>query len=144
VQAAVDADEESAAAQLALGRALYERGKEKDALEALAEANALDPSSYPAALVLGQALAATRQFPPARQALAHAVALAPKAAEPHFELARLSLDGDGDAQAALQEAKLFLNLSTQQPPPGHPIHALVQRCEEALKQRAQASVVQKP
>jgi tetratricopeptide (TPR) repeat protein len=144
VQAAVDADEESAAAQLALGRALYERGKEKDALEALGEANGLDPSSYPAALVLGQALAATRQFAPARQALAHAVALAPQAAEPHFELARLSLDGDGDAQAALQEAKLFLNLSTQQPPPGHPIHALVQRCEEALKQRAQASVVQKP
>jgi len=41
------------------------------------------------------------------------------------------------------EAKLFLNLSTQPPPPGHPIHALVQRCEEALKQRGQASVVQR-
>jgi len=54
----------------------------------------------------------------------------------------LKLDGDGDAQGALAEAKLFLSLSTEPPPPGHPIHALVQRCEEALKQRAQASVVQ--
>ncbi len=79
---------------------------------------------------------------PAEQALRRAVALSPRAAEPHFELARLKLDGDGDAQAALAEAKLFLSLSTQPPPPGHPIHALLQRCEEALKQRAQASVVQ--
>ena len=54
----------------------------------------------------------------------------------------MKLDGDGDAQAALEEAKLFLRLSTQPPPAGHPIHALVQRCEEALKQRAQASVLQ--
>lgn len=140
--AAIDAD--SSPVQVARGRALYERGQGDAALEALGNAVALDPSSYAAALGYGQALAAANQPAAAKQALARAVELAPRAADPHFELARLKLDGDGDAQAALQEAKLFLSLSTQPPPPGHPIHALVQRCEEALKQRAQASVVQKP
>ena len=68
--------------------------------------------------------------------------ISPLAAAPHFELARVKLDGDGDAQGALAEAKLFLRLSKVTPPASHPVHALVQRCEEALKQRTQASVVQ--
>ncbi|MGZ6123923.1 MAG: hypothetical protein ACXWLR_03130, partial [Myxococcales bacterium] len=143
LQAAVELDPDWAPAQFALGRALFERGEDAPALAALQAANELDPASYPAALAYGQALAAANRPGPAKQALARAVTLSPRAAEPHFELARLKLYGDGDAQAALQEAKLFLTLSTQPPPAGHPIHALVQRCEEALKQRAQASVVQK-
>lgn len=144
LHAAVDLDPDWSPAQVGLGRSLFERGQQPAALAALEAANDLDPASYPAALAYGQALAAANQPGPAKQALARAVALSPRAAEPHFELARLKLDGDGDAQAALQEAKLFLSLSTQPPPQTHPIHALVQRCEEALKQRAQASVVQKP
>jgi len=76
----------------------------------------------------------------AEQALARAIALSPRAAEPHFELARLKLDGDGDAQAALAE-QTFLNLSTSRrlrdtrSMPGAALR-------EALKQRGQASVVQ--
>lgn len=142
LRAAVELDPESSRARLALGRALYDRGQLAAALNAVKDAAELDTSSYPAVLAYGQALAAAKQMKPAQQALVRAIALAPRSAEPHFELARLKLDGDGDAQAALAEAKLFLSLSTQPPPPGHPIHALVQRCEEALKQRAQASVVQ--
>jgi len=142
VKAAVDLDPAWSPAQVALGRALYERGQQDAALNALEDAADLDPSSYAAALAYGQALVAARQNQPAKEALDRAVALSPRAADPHFELARLKLDGDGDAQAALAEAKLFLSLSTQPPPPTHPVHALVQRCEEALKQRAQASVVQ--
>ena len=144
LEAADALDPDSSSVQVARGRALCERGRTDDALEALGAAVALDPSSYSAAYAYGQALAVANRPEAAKQALARAVELAPKAPDPHFELARLRLDGDGDAQAALQEAKLFLSLSTQPPPPGHPIHALVQRCEEALKQRAQASVVQKP
>jgi tetratricopeptide (TPR) repeat protein len=142
VEGAVALDGEWSRAQLALGRALFERGRRDEALSALANAASLDASSYAATFAYGQALAAARQNQAAKEALERAVALSPKAADPHFELARLKLDGDGDAQAALAEAKLFLTLSTRPPPPGHPIHALVQRCEEALKQRAQASVVQ--
>jgi len=142
LQAAADIDAESSRAQAALGRALHERGRSAAALNALEDAADLDPSSYAAALLFGQALAGAKQNQPAVEALRRAVALAPRAAEPHYELAVLKLDGDGDAQGALAEAKLFLSLSTEPPPPGHPIHALVQRCEEALKQRAQASVVQ--
>jgi cellulose synthase operon protein C len=142
LRAAVERDAESPRARLALGRASYERGRLQSAVGSFADAVDLDASSYAAALAYGQSLAAARQLKGAEQALRRAVALAPKAADPHFELARVKLDGDGDAQAALAEAKLFLTLSRQPPPPGHPIHALVQRCEEALKQRAQASVVQ--
>ncbi|HMC36142.1 MAG TPA: hypothetical protein VKH65_17115, partial [Myxococcales bacterium] len=142
LQAAVDIDPASSRAQAALGRALHERGRSAAALNALEDAAELDPSSYAAALLFGQALAGAKQNQPAGEALRRAVALAPRAAEPHYELAVLKLDGDGDAQGALAEAKLFLSLSTAPPPPGHPIHALVQRCEEVLKQRAQASVVQ--
>jgi tetratricopeptide (TPR) repeat protein len=142
LQGAVDLDPAWSRAQVALGRALYERGQQDAALNALEDAADLDPSSYAAALAYGQALAGAKQNQAAKDAVDRAVALSPRAAEPHFELARLKLDGDGDAQGALAEAKLFLSLSTQPPPPTHPVHALVQRCEEALKQRAQASVVQ--
>ncbi|HEY6907958.1 MAG TPA: tetratricopeptide repeat protein [Myxococcales bacterium] len=142
VRAAVEAAPDAPQAQLALGRALYERGDFAGAADALADAVDLDPASYPAALAYGQALAQAGQAAEARQALERAVALAPRAPEPHLELARLELDGDGDAQSALREAKLFLSLSTTPPPPGHPVHALVQRCEEALRQASQASVVQ--
>ena len=142
VRAAVEADPDSVPAQLALGRALFERGLTDQAIEALQEAADLDPASYPARLALGQALAFSGETDEAEESLHAAAQLAPSAAQPHLELARLKLDGEGDAQAALQEAKLFLTLSTVPPPPGHPIHALVQRCEEALKGHAQASVVQ--
>jgi tetratricopeptide (TPR) repeat protein len=142
LRAAVELDPEASHLKAAMGRALFERGQMAAALNALEDAQDLDPASYSAALAYGQALAAVNQLNPAKQALARAVALSPKAAQPHFELARLKLDGDGDAQAALVEAKLFLTLSTEPPPPGHPIHALVQRCEEQLKKAAQASVVQ--
>ncbi|HZX96863.1 MAG TPA: tetratricopeptide repeat protein, partial [Myxococcales bacterium] len=133
---------DSPQAQLELGRVLYERGDMDGALNALEDAADSDAASYPAALAYGQALAAVGQTADAEAALTRAVALAPKAPEPHFALARLKLDGDGDAQAALKEAKLFLTLSTNPPPAGHPVHALVQRCEEALRLTSQASVVQ--
>jgi tetratricopeptide (TPR) repeat protein len=142
VQAAVEVAPDAPQAQLALGRALYERGDLNGALNALEDAVELDAGSYPAALAYGQALAQAGQPAEAEEALQRAVALAPRAPEPHLDLARLKLDGDGDAQSALHEAKLFLTLSTTPPPPGHPVHALVQRCEEALKQASQASVVQ--
>ena len=141
-RAAAEADPDSSHAALALGRVLFEHGQIDAAADQLDEAVALDPASYPARLALGEALASEGDPAEAEEVLTQAVALAPRAAEPHLALARLKLDGDGDAQAALKEAKLFLTLSTQPPPPGHPIHALVQRCEEALKPRAQASVVQ--
>ena len=123
-------------------RRLTLRIRQGGAMRAGVSSADLDPSSYAAALLFGQALAGAKQNQPAVEALRRAVALAQRAADPHYELAVLKLDGDGDAQGALAEAKLFLSLSTEPPPPGHPIHALVQRCEEALKQRAQASVVQ--
>lgn len=141
-KAAAEADPDSSQAALELGRVLYEHGQTDAALNTLEDATDLDPASYPAALALGQVLAAAGQNQDAEEQLTQAAELAPRAPQPHLELARLKLDGDGDAQAALKEAKLFLTLSTQPPPPGHPIHALVQRCEEALKQHAQASVVQ--
>jgi tetratricopeptide (TPR) repeat protein len=142
VRAAVEVAPDAPQAQLALGRALYERGDVNGALNALEDAIDLDPASFPAMLAYGQALAQAGQAKEAEEALERAVALAPRAPEPHLELARLKLDGDGDAQSALREAKLFLSLSTNPPPPGHPVHVLVQRCEEALKQASQASVVQ--
>jgi Tfp pilus assembly protein PilF len=141
-RAAVEADGDSPQAALVLGRVLLEHGLQGEAVDQFTRAAELDAGSYPAALALGQALAASGQTQEAERRLARAVALAPKAAEPHLELARLKLDGDGDAQAALAEAKLFLSLSTPEPPLSHPIYALVQRCEDALKKPAQASVVQ--
>ncbi|MFN2548191.1 MAG: tetratricopeptide repeat protein, partial [Myxococcales bacterium] len=141
-KAAVEADPDSPQAALALGRVLFEHGQTDVALNQLEDAVAMDPASYPAALAYGQALAAAGETQDAEDHLMQAAMLAPRAPQPHLELAKLKLDGEGDAQAALEEAKLFLTLSTQPPPPGHPIHALVQRCEEALRQRAQASVVQ--
>ena len=141
-RAAAEAEPDSPQAALALGRTLFEHGQADDGIDRLESAVELDPASYAARLTLGEALAADGDAEEAEAALTQAAALAPRAAEPHFALARLKLDGDGDAQAALTEAKLFLTLSTTPPPSGHPIHALVQRCEEALRQRAQASVVQ--
>ncbi len=141
-RAAAETDPDSPQTALALGRALFERGQTQEGLERLDAAVELDPTSYAARLTLGEALAADDDAEEAEVSLTQAAALSPKAAEPHLALARLKLDDDGDAQGALTEAKLFLTLSTTPPPSGHPIHALVQRCEEALRQRAQASVVQ--
>ena len=141
-RAAVEAEPQSAAARLALGRALLARGLADDALDALEAAREADKSSYAAALAYGQALAWSDEAEEAGQALRAAAALSPKSAAPHLELARVKLEGEGNAQAALAEAKLFLRLSTAPPPPGHPIYLVVQRCEEALRQKAQASVVQ--
>lgn len=141
-RAAVEADEGSAEAALLLGRVLYERGQSGEAVDLFAQAAELDKGSFAAQLALGRALSATGRSQEAGQALARAAALSPRSPEPHFELARLKLVGDGNAQAALEEAKVFLKLASPAPPPGHPIHVLVQRCEEALKKPAQASVVQ--
>jgi tetratricopeptide (TPR) repeat protein len=141
-QAAAQADADSPRAALELGRALYERGQIESAVEAFQNAARLDPSSYAAALALGQALEAAGDSDAATEALKRATALSPHAAEPHFELARIALDEQDDAQAALKEAKLFLSLSSEPPPAAHPIHALLLRCEGTLKERAQASVVQ--
>jgi len=101
----VDAD--SSRAQLALGRALYERGENGPALDAIQEAVGLDPSSYGAVLAYGQALAAANQGKPAEQALARAIALSPRAAEPHFELARLKLDGGRRCPSGAHRGKTF-------------------------------------
>jgi len=43
-------------------------------------------------------LSAANQTKLPSKALLRSVALSPRAAEPHFELARLKLDGDGDAR----------------------------------------------
>jgi Flp pilus assembly protein TadD len=142
VRAAAAADEDSPEAALALGRALFERGQTGEALDQLMRAADLAPDAAPVHLALGVALASADRKLEAGEHLALAARLAPLSPEPHYELARLHLDGLGDAKAALEQAKLFLGLSTRTPPPGHPIHALLQRCEEALKSRAQASVVQ--
>jgi tetratricopeptide (TPR) repeat protein len=142
VRAAATADEDSAEAALALGRALFERGQSGEAIDELMRAADLAPDAAAVHLALGIALAAADRKPEAVEHLLVAARLAPRSPEPHYELARLHLDGLGDAKAALEQAKLFLRLSTKTPPPGHPIHALLQRCEEALKSRTQASVVQ--
>jgi len=144
VRAAVAADPKSSAAALALGSVLYEHGLTDEALEALDRAIELAPSSAGAHFALGAVLASDQQFADAEEELALASRLAPLAAAPHLELARVKLDGDGDAQLALNEAKLFLKLSPREPPSGHAVHALLLRCEEALAKRSQASVVQKP
>ena len=141
-RAAAETDPDSTQAALALGRALFEHGEVEEGIDRLEAAVELDPAAFAARLALGEALAADGDSEEAEAALTQAAVLAPKAAAPHLALARLKLDEDGDAQAALAEAKLFLTLSTTPPPSGHAVHALVQRCEEALRQRAQASVVQ--
>jgi tetratricopeptide (TPR) repeat protein len=125
--------------QAEIARSAREPAAELAAAEAAAE---IDPDSPHALLALGRALFERGRFREANEALTQAVALAPRSPDPHLALALLRLDGDGNAQAALAEAKLFLTLCIQPPPPGHPIHALVQRCEEALKPTPQASVVQ--
>ncbi|MFL5275772.1 MAG: tetratricopeptide repeat protein [Myxococcales bacterium] len=142
VRAAAAADEDSAEAALALGRVLFERGQSGEAIDELMRAADLAPDAAAVHLALGVALASADRKPEAVEHLALAARLAPRSPEPHYELARLHLEGLGDAKAALEQAKLFLRLSTKTPPPGHPIHALLQRCEEALKSRTQASVVQ--
>jgi tetratricopeptide (TPR) repeat protein len=141
-KAAAEADQTSLAAELELGRALYERGQVDAAVASFESAAKLDPSSYAAALALGQALDASGDPDGAQEQLKRAAVLSPRAAEPHYELARIALDEQDDAQRALQEAKLFLSMSGATPPAGHPIHALLQRCEGTLRERPQASVVQ--
>jgi tetratricopeptide (TPR) repeat protein len=140
-QAAAEADAESADAALALGRALYERGLTAAALEQLSRAAELEPDAPAIRLALGTVLAEEGQKPQAEEQLLRAAKRAPAWPEPHLELARLK-ELQGDAKTALAEAKVFLRLSVRAPPPGHPIHALVQRCEETLRTRTQASVVQ--
>jgi Flp pilus assembly protein TadD len=140
-RAAVEADEDSPRAALALGRALYERGLGAEALEQLSRAVELSPYAPATRLAFGAALGANGQKTQAVEQLVLAAKRAPGWPEPHLELARVK-ELEGDAKTALAEAKVFLRLSSRTPPPGHPIHALVQRCEETLRTRAQASVVQ--
>src|SRR5207248_5042745 len=73
LQAAVELDPSWSLAQVALGRALYERGQQDAALNALEDAADLDPSSYAAALTYGQALSRGRQNQAAKEALDRAV-----------------------------------------------------------------------
>jgi tetratricopeptide (TPR) repeat protein len=141
-KAAAETDHGSLAAELELGRALYERGQLDAAVASFESAAKLDPSSYAAALALGQALDASGDPNGAQEQLKRAAALSPRAAEPHYELARIALDEQDDAKRALEEAKLFLSMSGGTPPASHPIHALLQRCEGTLRERPQASVVQ--
>src|SRR6266851_912983 len=101
----------------------------------------LDPHAPAIRLALGTVLAAQGQKAQAEEQLLLAAKRAPGWPEPHLELARVK-ELEGDAKTALAEAKVFLRLSVKAPPAGHPIRALVQRCEEALRTRAQASVVQ--
>jgi tetratricopeptide (TPR) repeat protein len=140
-RAAVEVDQDSARAGLVLGRALFERGLAVEALEQLSRAAALAPHVAAVRLALGTVLAASGQKAQAVEQLLLAAKRAPGWPEPHLELARVK-ELEGDAKTALAEAKVFLRLSSRAPPPGHPIHALVQRCEETLRTRAQASVVQ--
>jgi TolA-binding protein/Flp pilus assembly protein TadD len=141
-RAAANLDPQSLPAALEFGRALFERGQMDAAVASFQTATKLAPASYAAALALGRALAAAGDPDAAQESLQRAASLAPRAAEPHFELARIALDEQDDAQAALKEAKLFLSLSSQPPPASHPVYALMQRCEGTLKQPPQASVVQ--
>jgi Flp pilus assembly protein TadD len=140
-RAAVDADPDSARAALVLGRALYERGLSAEALTHLTRAAELSPHTAAIQLALGTVLAAHGEKARAEEQLLSAARRAPGWPEPHLELARVK-ELQGDAKTALAEANVFLRLSTKAPPPGHPVYALVQRCEEALRTRAQASVVQ--
>ena len=141
-RAAAEVEPDSLKAALVLGRALFEHGLSGEAVDAFTHAVELEPSSFPAVLALGQALSSGGQLDDAKARFARAMALRPQAPEPHFELARLKLDGEQDAQGALEEAKRFLSMSKQAPAPSHPVHAFIKRCEEALKAKAQASVVQ--
>jgi predicted Zn-dependent protease len=140
-RAAVEVDPNSGRAALALGRVLFERGLPAEALEQLSRAVDLSPHAAPIRLAFGTVLAANGQKAQAVEQLLLAAKRAPGWPEPHLELARVK-ELEGDAKTALAEAKVFLRLSSRTPPPGHPIHALVQRCEETLRTRAQASVVQ--
>jgi Flp pilus assembly protein TadD len=140
-RAGVEVDPSSGRAALALGRTLFERGLAAEALEQLSRAADLGPHVAAIRLAFGTVLAATGQKPQGVEQLLLAAKRAPGWPDPHLELARVK-ELEGDAKTALAEAKVFLKLSSKAPPPGHPIHALVQRCEEALRTRAQASVVQ--
>jgi tetratricopeptide (TPR) repeat protein len=139
-RAAVAANDESPVAALVLGRALFERGFAMDAIEQLARAVELGPEIPSVRLALGCVLAAAGRRAEAEAQLTVAVRRAPGWPEIHLELARLK-EAQGDAKAALAEANLFLRLGSGAPA-GHPVHALVHRCEEALRTKAQASVVQ--
>src|SRR5207253_1633467 len=126
---------DSAAAQSAARSALVRDPQDAGALCVLARAHLAQGN------VGGTVLAANGQKAQAVEQFLLAAKRAPGWPEPHLELARVK-ELDGDAKTALAEAKVFLRLSSKAPPPGHPIHALVQRCEEALRTPAQASVVQ--
>ena len=117
-----------------------ERGLATEAVEQLARAVQLSPGSPANRLALGTVLAAQGEKRAAEAQLLLAARLAPAWPEIHLQLARLR-EAEGDAKAALAEAKVFLRLSSGAPV-DHPIHALVQRCEEVLRTPAQASVVQ--
>jgi len=139
-RAAVATDDESPIAALVLGRSLFERGLATEAIEQLVHAVELGPELPAIRLALGLALAAQGRRAEAEAQLAVAAQRAPGWPEIHLELARLK-EAQGDAKTALAEANLFLRLASGAPA-GHPVHALVQRCEEALRTKAQASVVQ--
>src|SRR5205814_8676317 len=139
-RAAVATDDESPIAALVLGRSLFERGLATEAIEQLVHAVELGPELPAIRLALGLALAAQGRRAEAEAQLAVAAQRAPGWPGIHLELARLK-EAQGDAKTALAEANLFLRLASGAPA-GHPVHALVQRCEEALRTKAQASVVQ--
>jgi Flp pilus assembly protein TadD len=134
-RAAVAADPRSVPALALLGRLLLRRGDAAGAQAAFARATSLGGGAA-AHLGLGAALAQQGRTAPATDELQLAAQLAPRAASPHLLLARLKLESEHDAAAALEEARLFVKLSGSALPAGHPIHALLKRCEQALAAKA--------
>jgi Flp pilus assembly protein TadD len=143
LRGATAADPRSAEAALLLGKALHARGLGDEALAEIARAAELEPRSASAHLALGALLAQHRRPARAAEELELSAKLAPRAPEPHLALARLRLDAEEDAGSALAEAQKFVQLSPAPPPPGHPVYALMQRSEQALKAAPRAPVVQK-
>jgi Flp pilus assembly protein TadD len=143
LRAATAADPGSAEAALLLGKALHARGLGDEALAEIGRAAQLDPRSASAHLALGALLAQHKRPARAAEELELSARLAPRAPEPHLELSRLRLEAEEDAGSALAEAQTFVQLSPVPPPPGHPVYALMQRSEQALKAAPRAPVVQK-
>ena len=131
-RAAAEAQPGSLEAQMALGKLLFDRGDAAGAQVPFTKAVELDGDQAAPHLGLGAALAEQGQTAKAEDELGVAAELSPAAAGPHLLLARLKLDREHDAGAALEEAKLFLKLSQPAPPASHQVHLLMQRCERML------------
>lgn len=93
----------AAPAHTLLGIILASRGgAEREALESLTQAVALDPASFDANLYLGRVQYMMRNYTEAARSLRAAVRLNPRHAEAHFLLGTV-LEALGDAEAAMRE-----------------------------------------